>query len=326
MSIWDDLQSHKQNIADTLGQASSSFNVPSFSSFTNELTQDATQKMLSDNPELRNMAAAMGKSPEELGRESVVAKANARDKAHVAGIFSRDHSSGGSANTGTNTTDTTSGSSAVDALSAARAPRTTTFGNIFGSTGWDPDTGQFIQETSPEAAGMASGLWDQMQGVQQQLSDFDVGSAADVYLQAVMQPLEAQRAQQDQTTLSRMIASGKLGASGSARAMAEQETQRGLQDIQTSAMARQQALGEQQNLFAQQQALQGLLTGVAGQQFAGQQAALGAIPLGQEIMSFSQEPQFQYQLAQDQIAAQAAANRASTGASMWSALLGAILG
>ena len=123
-----------------------------------------------------------------------------------------------------------------------------------------------------------------------------------------------------------MIASGKLGASGSARAIAEQETQRGLEDLQASAFARQQALGEQSNLMSQQQALQGLLTGVAGQQFAGQQAALEAVPLGQEIMSFPEEPQFQESMFQQQLAAQQDANRASTSASMWSALLGGIFG
>lgn len=278
-----------------------------------------------------NPASGIDRSPNTPSQAEFMSMSDAEKSAWAQSNNQKMLTGGGSGvNSGsgvsTNTAGATGGLSAVDALSAARAPRGTEFANVFGSTIWNPATGQFEQTTSEEAAGMTSGLWGQMQGVQQQLSDFDVGSAADTYLQAVMAPLAGQRAQQDQTTLSRMIASGKLGASGSARALAEQETQRGLEDLQASAFARQQALGEQSNLMSQQQTLQGLLTGVAGQQFAGQQAALEAVPLGQEIMSFPEEPQFQESMFQQQLAAQQSANNASTSASMWSALLGGIFG
>ena len=338
MGFWDDFQASMSGIGtavsnfpeDVSGATTGLRNAVTSANPVASFINQAQYDMSPETQQVYDELGAFGDVSVQDARNVVQNRKN-MSTTPIAGtnVSSGGGASGGFSNDSGNTLAgniSTSGTSAVDALSAARAPRTTTFGNVFGSTGWDPETGQFIQETSPEAASMTSGLWGQMQGVQQQLSDFDVGSAADTYLQAVMAPLAGQRAQQDQTTLSRMIASGKLGASGSARAMAEQETQRGLEDLQASAFARQQALGEQSSLMSQQQALQGLLTGVAGQQFAGQQAALEAVPLGQEIMSFPEEPQFQESMFQQQLAAQQDANRASTSASMWSALLGGIFG
>lgn len=232
---------------------------------------------------------------------------------------------GSSAGAGT-AVGSTGAMSAVDALSAARQPRTTTFENIFGSVGWDPETGQFVTQEDPQFAALQTGLMGALSGAMTDYATFDTEAAAQRYIDAATAGQAETRALEDQTALSRLIASGRLGASTTARALAEQERQRGIQDVQTQLAAQQFADQQRQQQLQSLGGLFGLAGTTAQQQFAQQQAALEAIPLGQEIMSFPEEPKFQHGLFQEQLAAQQAANQAQAQSSLWSALLGAVLG
>jgi len=220
---------------------------------------------------------------------------------------SRGRSSGGGSSD-VSATSTGSGSNAVDALSEARAPRGLDFSNLFGTTGFDPETGQFTSQVSPEFQKFQEGLMGQLVGAQQQYTEFDPERYAQTYIDAVMQPRDIQRKQQEQTALSRMIAGGKLGGSAQARAQQQLATQESLEDVQTKFMGQQYGAQEQQRLLGNVGGLFGLAGDVAAQQFAPQQAALAAVPLLQEIYSFPEEPQFQYDLFQKQLASQKSAN------------------
>lgn len=240
---------------------------------------------------------------------------------------------GGSAGGGTggggsnvSTSSAAGGSSAVDALSAARQPRGTAFSNLFGSTVWNPETGQFDTTESEQFQQFQTGLMGQLVGAQQEYADFDPQAYAQTYIDAVTQPRDVQRAEQEQTALSRMIAGGKLGASSQARAMEQLASQQKLEDVQTQFMGQQYGAQEEQRLLGNIGTMFGTAGNVAAQQFAPQQAALSAVPIGQEIMSFPEEPQFQWETFQQQLAAQKAANSAQTSAGLFGAIIPHLFG
>ena len=196
----------------------------------------------------------------------------------------------------------------ITKLSEARAPRGLDFSNLFGTTGFDPETGQFTSQVSPEFQKFQEGLMGQLVGAQQQYTEFDPERYAQTYIDAVMQPRDIQRKQREQTALSRMIAGGTLGQSARARAEEQIATQQKLEDVQTKFMGQQYGAQEQDRLAQNLAGMFGLTSQVAAQQFAPQQAALAAVPLLQEIYSFPEEPQFQYDLFQKQLASQKSAN------------------
>jgi len=205
------------------------------------------------------------------------------------------------------------GGSAVDRLSAARAPKGLTFSNLFGSTGYNPETGQFDQEDNEQFASFQKGLMGQLQSSQEAYQSFNPQDAASEYLRGVNAIREPLREGQTQSSLSRLIQSGKLGATAGTQALAQLESEQENQRFQEGVQATQYGAQQQDRLLQTQNNLFGLAQGVAGQQFAGQQQALGAVPLLQEINSFAEEPRFQQQLAQMGIDAQSDANDAG----MW---------
>jgi len=211
---------------------------------------------------------------------------------------------GGNGGTGGNTGDP------VSNLAEARAPRGLTFDNLFGSTRFDPETGEFITEDSSEYAQFQQGLLEQLQGSQAAYQSFNPQDAASEYLRGVNAIREPLRAGQTQSSLSRLIQSGKLGATAGTQALAQLESAQENQRFQEGVQATQYGQDIQDAMLQRQKGLFGLSSAVAGQQFAGQQQALGAVPLLQEIYSFAEEPAFQQQLAQMGIDAQGEANDA----------------
>jgi hypothetical protein len=195
----------------------------------------------------------------------------------------------------------------VSRLSEARQPRGLTFSNLFGSTRFDPETGEFIQMDDDQFKQFQTGLLGQLTSAQEAFQSFNPQDAASEYLRGVNAIREPLREQQTQSALSRLIQSGRLGASSGTRALAqlerEQESQRFTEGVQATQFGQEQ----QQQLMANQAGLFGLAQNVAQQQFGGQQSALGAVPLLQEIYSFPEEPAFQRDLAQMVIDAQKSA-------------------
>ncbi len=240
-------------------------------------------------------------------------------------MFAAQNNYGGFQNTGGGETGGGTGrgiaEDSITKLSEARAPRGLDFSNLFGTTGFDPETGQFTSQVSPEFQKFQEGLMGQLVGAQQQYTEFDPERYAQTYIDAVMQPRDIQRKQQEQTALSRMIAGGKLGGSAQARAQQQLATQQSLEDVQTKFMGQQYGAQEQQRLLGNVGGLFGLAGDVAAQQFAPQQAALAAVPLLQEIYSFPEEPQFQHDLFQKQLEAQKSANSSGLFGDMFSALV-----
>tara|TARA_B110000261_G_scaffold73618_1_gene85467 strand:+ start:18 stop:1493 length:1476 start_codon:yes stop_codon:yes gene_type:complete len=193
-------------------------------------------------------------------------------------------------------------------LAASRNPQGLTFNNLFGSTRYDPDTGQFSQSESPEYANFQTGLLGQLQSAQNAYQSFDPTDAASEYLAGVNAIREPLREQQTQSALSRLVQSGKLGATAGTRALAQLETEQENQRFQEGVQAQQYGNQMQDRMLNNQTGLFGLSQNVASQQFGSQQAALGSVPLLQEINSFNREPAFQQALADKGISAQGSAN------------------
>ena len=193
-------------------------------------------------------------------------------------------------------------------LAASRNPQSLTFNNLFGSTRYDPDTGQFSQSESPEYANFQTGLLGQLQSAQNAYQSFDPTDAASEYLAGVNAIREPLREQQTQSALSRLVQSGKLGATAGTRALAQLETEQENQRFQEGVQAQQYGNQMQDRMLKNQAGLFGLGQNVASQQFGSQQAALGSVPLLQEINSFNREPAFQQALADKGISAQGSAN------------------
>lgn len=226
----------------------------------------------------------------------------------------------GGANAGGTTANVGPQGDAVSRLQAARQPRGLTFSNLFGSTGFDPETGQFTTTESPEYAQFQQGLLGQLQGAQSAYQSFNPQDAAAEYLQGVNAIREPLRQGQTQSALSRLVQSGKLGATAGTQAMAQLESAQENQRFQEGVQAQQYGQQQQQQMLANQAGLFGLASQVAQQQFQPQQQALGAVPLLQEIYSFPEEPAFQQSLAQQALDAQRSAN--NTG--MFGSIFGAI--
>jgi len=193
-------------------------------------------------------------------------------------------------------------------LAASRNPQGLTFNNLFGSTRYDPDTGQFSQSESPEYANFQTGLLGQLQSAQKAYQSFDPTDAASEYLAGVNAIREPLREQQTQSALSRLVQSGKLGATAGTRALAQLETEQENQRFQEGVQAQQYGNQMQDRMLKNQAGLFGLGQNVANQQFGSQQAALGSVPVLQEINSFNREPAFQQALADKGIGAQSSAN------------------
>ncbi len=84
MALFDDflssLRSDVSQARQSLPTAARAFAAP-VSRFVEELTQtpeETNAKMLEQNPELRNFARAMGKTPDQLAREAVVSRGERR--------------------------------------------------------------------------------------------------------------------------------------------------------------------------------------------------------------------------------------------------------
>ena len=200
------------------------------------------------------------------------------------------------------------GSDPISRLAEARAPRGLTFSNLFGSTGYNPETGQFEQTDSDEYAQFQQGLLGQLQSSQEAYQNFNPQDAASEYLRGVNAIREPLREGKAQSALSRLVQSGKLGTTAGTQALAQLESEQKNQRFQEGVQATQYGTQMQDRMLQNQAGLFGLAGNVAQQQFAGQQQALGAVPLLQEINSFAEEPAFQRDLAQMGIDAQKSAN------------------
>ena len=216
--------------------------------------------------------------------------------------------------------------SAVNQLSQARAPRGMEFGNIYGTTRFDPLTGQYIETAAPEFEQFQQGLLGQLQGSQEAYQSFDPNDAAAEYLRGVNALREPLREQQTQSSLSRLIESGKLGSTVGTQALAQLETEQNNQRFQEATQAQQYGAQMQDRMMANQAGLFGLTQNVADQQFKPQQQALGSVPMLQQVYGFAQEPQFQESLAQQGIAAQQSANNTSNWMGLGTSLLGTDVG
>jgi hypothetical protein len=215
---------------------------------------------------------------------------------------------------------------AVNQLSQARSPRGMEFGNIYGSTKFDPLTGQFIEESAPEYQQFQQGLLGQLQGSQEAYQSFDPNDAASEYLRGVNAIREPLREQQTESALSRLVQSGKLGSTVGTQALAQLATEQENQRFQEGIQATQYGANMQDRMLRNQAGMFGLTQQVADQQFKPQQQALGSVPMLQEIYGFAQEPQFQQGLAQQGIQAQASANNTANWMGLGTSLLGTDVG
>jgi len=222
--------------------------------------------------------------------------------------------------TGGGTTTTTTTGNAVQDLANARAPRGLEFSNLFGSTKFDPATNSFVRTDDPQFAEFNTGLMGQLTGSQSALSGFDKLGAQQQYLQGINAIREPLREQQTQSTLSRLVQSGKLGATAGTQALAQLESAQEGQRFQEGIQAQQFGQQQQQQLMQNQAGLFGLAGNVAAQQFAPQQQALSSVPTLQQIYGFQQEPAFQESLAKQGLSAQVAANKYASNAGLFSAL------
>ena len=214
----------------------------------------------------------------------------------------------------------------VEQLSQARSPRGMQFGNIYGTTQFDPLTGQMIETQAPEYQQFQQGLLGQLQGSQDAYQSFDPQDAASEYLRGVNAIREPLREQQTQSSLSRLIQSGKLGSTAGTQALAQLESEQENQRFQEGVQATQYGSDMQDRMLRNQAGMFGLTQQVADQQFKPQQAALGSVPMLQEIYGFAQEPQFQESLAQQGIAAQSSANDTSNWMGLGTAIAGSDAG
>lgn len=215
---------------------------------------------------------------------------------------------------------------AVNQLSQARSPRGMEFSNIYGTTQFDPLTGQFTEQAAPEYQQFQQGLLGQLQGSQDAYQSFDPQDAASEYLRGVNAIREPLREQQTQSALSRLIQSGKLGATAGTQALAQLETEQENQRFQEGVQATQYGSAMQDRMLRNQAGMFGLTQNVADQQFKPQQQALGSVPMLQQIYGFAQEPQFQQGLAEQGIAAQQSANNTSNWMNLGTSVLGSDVG
>lgn len=212
--------------------------------------------------------------------------------------------------------------SAVDQLSQARAPRGMAIDSIYGSTRFNPLTGQMDTTTAPEYEQFQQGLLGQLQGSQEAYQSFDPQDAASEYLRGVNAIREPLRQGQEQTALSRLVQSGKLGSTAGTQALAQLASEQENQRFQEGVQATQYGADMQDRMLRNQAGMFGLTSQVANQQFLPQQQAMAAVPMLQEIYGFAQEPQFQESLAQQGIAAQQSANSTQNWWDLGTGLLG----
>ena len=216
--------------------------------------------------------------------------------------------------------------SAADQLSQARAPRGMAIDSIYGSTRFNPLTGQMDTTTAPEYEQFQQGLLGQLQGSQDAYQSFDPQDAASEYLRGVNAIREPLRQGQEQTALSRLVQSGKLGSTAGTQALAQLASEQENQRFQEGVQATQYGADMQDRMLRNQAGMFGLTSQVANQQFLPQQQAMAAVPMLQEIYGFAQEPQFQESLAQQGIAAQRDANSTQNWWDLGTAALGTDIG
>ena len=215
---------------------------------------------------------------------------------------------------------------AVNQLSQARSPRSMDFNSIYGTTSFNPATGQFDQQTSPEYNQFQQGLLGQLQGSQDAYQSFDPQDAASEYLRGVNALREPMREQQTDSKLSRLIQSGKLGSTVGTQALAQLETEQESQRFQEAMQAQQYGTQMQDRMLRNQAGMFGLTSQVAAEQFKPQQQALGSVPMLQQIYGFAQEPQFQQGLAEQGISAQQSANNTANWMNLGTSVLGSDVG
>jgi len=302
------------------------------SRFVEELTQtpeETNAKMLEQNPELRNFARAMGKTPDQLAREAVVSRGERRADQILSDLSSR-RGSGTSGRNGVGpqgpaVADETTMTPA-EAYSEAIRPRDVTYSNIFGTTAFDPETGAISTEAADPFRQFTTGLMGQLSGAMEAYQQFDPAAQAQRYIDAVTARQTEQRDLKDQTNLSRLIASGSLGRSAQARAERDLMESRGIQDVQTQLMAQNFAEQQRQQQLSNIGGLFNLAGGVAQQQFAPYQIALETVPTLQEIYGAPQEPLFQEGMFEKQLEATRQANRAQQSTDLFSVLFGRMFG
>lgn len=334
MALFDNflssLRSDVSQAKQSLPTAARAFAAP-VSRFVEELTQtpeETNAKMLEQNPELRNFARAMGKTPDQLAREAVVSRGERRADQILSDLSSR-RGSGASGRNGVGpqgpaVADETPMTPA-EAYSEAIRPRDVTYSNIFGTTAFDPETGALSTESSDPFRQFTEGLMGQLSGAMEAYQQFDPSAQAQRYIDAVTARQTEQRDLEDQTNLSRLIASGSLGRSAQARAERDLIESRKIQDVQTQLMAQNFAEQQRQQQLSNIGGLFNLAGGVAQQQFAPYQIALETVPTLQEIYGAPQEPLFQESMFERQLAATREANRAQRSTDLFSALLGSSL-
>lgn len=212
----------------------------------------------------------------------------------------------------------------AEAYSEAIRPRDVTYSNIFGTTAFDPETGAISTEAADPFRQFTEGLMGQLSGAMEAYQQFDPASQAQRYIDAVTAGQAEERALQDQTSLSRLIASGELGRSAQARAAREVDEARQIQDLRTQFAAQNFAEQQRQQQLGTIGGLFGLAGGVAQQQFAPYQIALETVPTLQEIYGAPQEPLFQEGMFEKQLEATREANKAQQSSDLFGMLLGNI--
>ena len=233
----------------------------------------------------------------------------------------RSSSTSGGGGVGSTTTDAMT---PAEAYSEAIRPRDVTYSNIFGTTVFDPETGAISTEAADPFRQFTTGLMGQLSGAMEAYQQFDPTAQAQRYIDAVTAGQAEERALQDQTSLSRLIASGELGRSAQARAARKVDEARYLQDLQTQFAAQNFAEQQRQQQLGTIGGLFGLAGGVAQQQFAPYQIALETVPTLQEIYGAPQEPLFQEGMFEKQLEATRQANKAQQSSDLFGMLLGNI--
>lgn len=210
----------------------------------------------------------------------------------------------------------------AEAYSEAIRPRDVTYSNIFGTTAFDSETGALSTEAADPFRQFTEGLMGQLSGAMESYQQFDPTAQAQRYIDATTARQTEQRDLQDQTNLSRLIASGSLGRSAQARAERDLIESRDIQDLQTQFLAQDFAEQQRQQQLGTIGGLFNLAGGVAQQQFAPYQIALETVPTLQEIYGAPQEPLFQEGMFEKQLQATRQANRAQQSSDLFGMLFG----
>jgi hypothetical protein len=210
----------------------------------------------------------------------------------------------------------------AEAYSEAIRPRDVTYSNIFGTTAFDSETGALSTEAADPFRQFTEGLMGQLSGAMESYQQFDPTAQAQRYIDATTAGQAEERALQDQTSLSRLIASGSLGRSAQARAERDLIESRDIQDLQTQFLAQDFAEQQRQQQLGTIGGLFNLAGGVAQQQFAPYQIALETVPTLQEIYGAPQEPLFQEGMFEKQLQATRQANRAQQSSDLFGMLFG----